>query len=539
MYIKKAQIDNFGKFHHETVSFSPGLNVVYGENESGKSTLHSFLKGMLFGLEKQRGRGALTGDYQRYEPWNTASYFAGSLDFSVAGKDFTIERNFYHREKTVRLYNRQDGEELSVEHGDLEVLLGSVSKGFYENTCCIAQAAVDCQESFGRELNRELSNRVHGGESGIDVEKAARMLEQKQKQTEQRQKGCLGKKQERMERLRWEQELLAEEAEQLRQRIAAVDREWNLTDEWPVSEGEQQREWDGSRREPDGFLWRIPVIGWILRFFWRLFHPKAKNARQKEADTGHSEGGRQEQDRRFSQEEEQQRRTAKASMRKVLEEQLQEKESRLLNVQEEMTEALGLTPQERELETELKSIRLAREVLERAAAESYQEGRDDIQASVTEILSGITGGKYDRLEVTEEGEVFLYAAEEAAGYTKSRWENGKSRECDSAREGRQDGLGVAGRERRLRPWQLSRGAMEQLYFALRLGTGRCLMEEEPMPVLLDETFCAYDDRRLGKTLQWLAAQKEQMILFTCQKRELRLLEELGIAHHRIFLSGSV
>ena len=94
MYIKKARLDNFGKFHHETVSFSPGLNVVYGENESGKSTLHSFLKGMLFGLEKQRGRGTAAGDYQRYEPWNTASYFAGSLDFSVAGKDFTIERNF-------------------------------------------------------------------------------------------------------------------------------------------------------------------------------------------------------------------------------------------------------------------------------------------------------------------------------------------------------------------------------------------------------------------------------------------------------------
>ncbi len=517
MYIKKAQIDNFGKFHHKTISFSPGLNVVYGENESGKSTLHSFLKGMLFGLEKQRGRGALVGEYQRYEPWNTASYFAGSLEFSVAGKDFVIERNFYHREKTVRLYNRQDGEELSVEHGDLEVLLGGVGKIFYENTCCIAQAAVACEESFGRELNRELSNRVHGGESGIDVEKAVRMLEQKQKQTEQKQKSCLLKKQERMKRLQWEQELLAEEAEQLRQRIAAVDKESNLADGWPVSEGERRREWDGtgeeaerrserdeSQREPDGFLWRIPVIGWILRFFWRLFHPKARNARQKEADTGHSEGGRQAQDRRLLQEEEQQRRTAKASMGKVLEEQLQEKESRLLNVQEEMTEALGLTPQERELETELKSVRLAREVLEQVAAESYQEGRDDIQAAVAEIFSGITGGKYDRLEVTEEGEVFLYA----------------------------------GRERQLRPWQLSRGAMEQLYFALRLGTGRCLMEEEPMPVLLDETFCAYDDLRLERTLRWLAEQKEQMILFTCQRRELNLLEELGIAHHRIFLSGS-
>ena len=58
MQIKKIRIRNFGQFHNREFTFAPGLNVIYGENESGKTTLHTFLVSMLFGLEKSRGRGA-------------------------------------------------------------------------------------------------------------------------------------------------------------------------------------------------------------------------------------------------------------------------------------------------------------------------------------------------------------------------------------------------------------------------------------------------------------------------------------------------
>lgn len=481
MYIKKAQIDNFGKFHHRTIYFSPGLNVVYGENESGKSTLQSFLVGMLFGLEKRRGRGADTGEYQRYEPWNTASYFAGSLDFTVDEKDFTVERNFYHREKRARLYNQRDGEELSVEQGDLAMLLGGVRKGFYETTCCIAQAAVTNGERFAEELKQELNNRVHGGEDSVDVERAGRQLEQKLKREEQRQKDCRRKKQERMERLNWEQELIKEDIRQLEQKLKEVSHH--------VPDKEDENNGDDGREESQSILWRIPVIGWILRFFRWLFRLGAK----KDDKAGGA-------DRQETVRMQPQNLATNHSQWDILEEQLLEKRTRLFNVQEEISQAEGLTTEEREINTQLDSLRLAIMVLKRTALDSYQEGRDQIQAAVSEIFSGVTGGKYDRLEVTEQGEVFLYA-----------------------------------KDRRLQPWQLSRGAMEQLYFALRLGAGRCMLEEEPMPILLDETFCAYDDIRLGRTFQWLARQEEQIVLFTCRRRELELLGELGIEHHLILL----
>lgn len=52
MQIKEAKIFQFGKLNQRKSSFAPGINVVYGENEAGKTTLHAFLLAMLFGMEK-------------------------------------------------------------------------------------------------------------------------------------------------------------------------------------------------------------------------------------------------------------------------------------------------------------------------------------------------------------------------------------------------------------------------------------------------------------------------------------------------------
>ena len=58
MKILDIYINGFGKFHGRNLSFEDGLNIVYGKNEAGKSTIHTFIRGMLFGIEKQRGRAS-------------------------------------------------------------------------------------------------------------------------------------------------------------------------------------------------------------------------------------------------------------------------------------------------------------------------------------------------------------------------------------------------------------------------------------------------------------------------------------------------
>ena len=63
MRIRELIIKNFGKFRDKSILLEDGINILYGENESGKSTLHAFIRGMLFGMERGRGRASLNDNY--------------------------------------------------------------------------------------------------------------------------------------------------------------------------------------------------------------------------------------------------------------------------------------------------------------------------------------------------------------------------------------------------------------------------------------------------------------------------------------------
>ena len=74
---------------------------------------------------------------------------------------------------------------------------------------------------------------------------------------------------------------------------------------------------------------------------------------------------------------------------------------------------------------------------------------------------------------------------------------------------------------------LSRGTTDQLYLAVRLAVCRLCLPELP-PIVLDDALTAFDDARLKLALELLSelARQQQIILFTCQKREGEVLEEL-------------
>lgn len=187
MIIREANIGKFGKLENQKYQFAPQINVIYGANESGKSTLMQFLKAMLFGLEKTRVRKTLD-TYNRYEPWDTPAYFYGSMMFETGQQQFLLERNFYYKEKRARLVNIRDGEELSVEYGDLDMLLGNVSAAAYENTCCIGQEQLLPRRELGVLLEDERSNLAQTGSGDFQLSKALQELEQKRKNAEKTRK---------------------------------------------------------------------------------------------------------------------------------------------------------------------------------------------------------------------------------------------------------------------------------------------------------------------------------------------------------------
>ena len=74
MLIKKLQVNNFGKLKNKEISLKSGINVIYGENESGKSTLLDFITSMLYGIDKNKN-GKEISNYDKYTPWSERRIF--------------------------------------------------------------------------------------------------------------------------------------------------------------------------------------------------------------------------------------------------------------------------------------------------------------------------------------------------------------------------------------------------------------------------------------------------------------------------------
>lgn len=87
MIIKQLNLDHFGKFHGREIDLNPGVNIIYGANESGKSTVHAFIQSMLFGAERLRGRGAGRDAYSKYQPWEGGASYEGRMRLSYQDRN--------------------------------------------------------------------------------------------------------------------------------------------------------------------------------------------------------------------------------------------------------------------------------------------------------------------------------------------------------------------------------------------------------------------------------------------------------------------
>lgn len=560
MQIKEAIIGQFGKLQNRNISFEPGINVIYGENEAGKTTLHDFLLGMFFGMEKGRGRGTLNSMYQKHEPWHAPSYYSGALRFLVDGKPFYLERNFYYKDKKDILKNEADGEELSVAYGDLAMLLGGIDKETFGNTYDIPQTGAVTGKELADILAEYLSNAAEGGGANIQVQRAKAALAARKRELTQEVKTIHERKNEDIRQLIVEKDLLERDSRGLHANIADAEREIDQLKRVRVEEigekrkrlSEQERhqtvrmerqdaapertgaekagksEWE--KEQPDRMagiglcasallvntavhhvtsypsrlffiLQAVFFAGMILcgLYVW-ISHviEKAKKEAYLSAQKNEMKAVTQET-------------YADAGLRQAermllsLKESLSEKETRRYNIMQDLEAAKQPGGQEKELLEDICALELAAAEIDRLAKEYYEDSLDGLGSAVSKWMSQLTAGKYDHAIVKEDGKLLILA----------------------------DGKEIL-------PEALSHGTLEQIYLAFRLAVGEIVTKEEPMPVIFDEAFGMYDEKRLMQTLRALDCQirKEQgrqILIFTCQKREMELLEQSGITYHKIVL----
>lgn len=184
MRILDLHIDGFGKFHDLSVSFDQDLNVVYGKNEAGKSTLHTFIRCMLLGLERGRGRAARGDLYSKYEPWQNKAVYGGRMRVEKDGVIYRLERNFQKDQKSFVIVNETAGKEVEPTKGFLDFLLGGLTETAYNNTISIGQLKCVTEGGMVTELRNYIANMNTTGNLSLNITKATSYLKNRRKEFE-------------------------------------------------------------------------------------------------------------------------------------------------------------------------------------------------------------------------------------------------------------------------------------------------------------------------------------------------------------------
>lgn len=489
MQLLETIIKNFGKFSGKSWKFSEGINVIYGENESGKTTLYTFIKSMFFGLERGRGRASLNDEFSQYEPWENPNFYSGTLRFSCGNRNFRLDRNFDKYSKSVNLICEDDGEELSVEQGDLQILLDGLTAETFENTVAIGQLKVKTEQSLANKLQDYATNYYTTGDGEMHLEEALKYLNNKKKEVEKHFKEELIKADRRREEIALESSYVWRDIHKIEQKLETIDEEIRVKEmqEKKISE---KSKWRVHPIEVLGILvcliaifvfiprpWNylIVIVGILAEsiYIWN----RTKERRKKEERI----------------ENENAIRKLHWERNHVFEE-LKEKQVQHSNLEEELEELQEENEEHKDWKRKKEALDLASKKLIEVSNHMQKSLGQALNEKTSEILSRITGEKYTRLFVEENLKVSLLTNEKKILFER-----------------------------------VSRGTIEQIYFALRMASVE-IMNEEEFPVILDETFAFYDEKRLQYTLRWLAENKKQVLLFTCQKREKELLEKMGIPY---------
>lgn len=127
MKIKNIKINNYGNLENKEINLENKINIIYGKNESGKSTLLNYIKNIFYGISKNKN-GKNISDYEKYKPWGKEDY-SGKLKYELDnGEKFEVFRDF--NKKNPKIFN-SNLEDISKE---FNIAKKDGTQFFYEQT---------------------------------------------------------------------------------------------------------------------------------------------------------------------------------------------------------------------------------------------------------------------------------------------------------------------------------------------------------------------------------------------------------------------
>ncbi len=187
MRIRRVNIDGYGRLAKRAIEFVPGLQVIVGPNEQGKSTIRAFIGDMLYGQKRSTTQRLYDDSQQLHVPWDNPEVYGGRLMYALDdGRDVEITRNFDRRRESVQVFDLTHARDIT---GDFERLRSheidfasihlGVSKDVFMSTATIGHFTL---EDLGdkdalNQIREKLLSLADTGEEANSADAALRRLQ--------------------------------------------------------------------------------------------------------------------------------------------------------------------------------------------------------------------------------------------------------------------------------------------------------------------------------------------------------------------------
>ncbi len=561
MKIENIKVNSYGILKEKEINLKDNLNIIYGKNESGKSTLLNYMKNIFYGISKNKN-GKEISDYEKYKPW-IGEEFSGKIKYRLDnGMNYEIYRDF--TKKNAKLFD-ENLEEISNQY-KIDKKDGSqffydqtnVDEKMYLSTIMTPQQEVVLERSTQNVLVQKIANLAGTGEDNVSFQKAMDKLNKRlveevgTNRTQDRPLNLIQKRMKEIETVLKTELCYTENKQNLvsnkNEILDKLEKEKNRNNELKkvnmltqknqieAEKNELKKQLQNEKEEKvkkNYFAFGIILVlliiinilnfqfigNRIINYILLSFIPVElilfvinyikNNKLKKELQKQKSEIQKQKEisNKNLVSKMEEIQKQIEASEQQIINYRLQlnslEYEDR--NISEKLEEIVSLKEEYENLKEQLqiveekdRCIQATKELLEKAYEQMKKSVTPKFTQNLSNLIQKITDEKYQKVSIHEEQGLIV------------ELENGEYKSANL----------------------LSVGTIDQLYLSLRLAMLDEISQEK-MPIILDEAFAYFDDERLKNSLLFLMeqAKEHQIILFTCTKREKQILDELNLDYY--------
>ena len=182
MKIKELKINGFGRLENKEIKLQDNINVIYGENEAGKSTLLKFITSMFYGISKNKN-GQLVTDLEKFTPWKTEE-FSGKIKYELDNHNtFEVYRDFKKKNPVIYSENLEDiSKEFNIDKTKGNQFFYDqigIEEDIFNTSVVTKQAEVKLDEKSQNSIIQKISNILGTGEDSTSYNKIVSKLKKK------------------------------------------------------------------------------------------------------------------------------------------------------------------------------------------------------------------------------------------------------------------------------------------------------------------------------------------------------------------------